>query len=228
MDYEDTFAPMARLEAIRLLLAYASFHDFKLYQMDVKSAFLNGPLKEVAYVAQPPDFEDPKFPNHVYRLHKALYGLKQAPRAWHEHLRDFLLKDGFEIGKVDSTLFTKRVKGGGVFICQIYVDDIIFGGTHESFDKDFSELMTRKFEMSLMGELKYFLGFKVRQLEEGTFISQEQYVKDMLKKFDMDNASTAKTPAMPTNGQLGMCKKEMCNLDKQNIFVLAKIFFLEG
>jgi hypothetical protein len=88
MDYEDTFAPVARLEAIRLLLAYASFHNFKLYQMDVKSAFLNGPLKEEAYVAQPPGFKDPVYPNHVYRLHKALYGLKQAPRAWYEYLSD--------------------------------------------------------------------------------------------------------------------------------------------
>jgi hypothetical protein len=99
MDYEDTFAPVARLEAIRLLLAYASFHDFKLYQMDVKSDFLNGPLKEEAYVAQPPGFENPNFLNRVYKLHKALYGLKQAPRAWYEHLRDFLLMDGFEIAR---------------------------------------------------------------------------------------------------------------------------------
>jgi hypothetical protein len=112
MYYEDTFAPVARLEAIRLLLAYTSFHDFKLYQMDMKSAFINGPLKKVvAYVAQPLGFEDPHYPDHVYLLHKALYGLKQAPRAWYEFLRDFLLKDGFSMGKVDSTLFTKRVKG---------------------------------------------------------------------------------------------------------------------
>jgi hypothetical protein len=124
MDYEDTFAPVARLEAIRLLLAYASFHDFKLYHIDVKSAFLNGPLKEEAYVAQPPGFENPNFSNRVYKLHKVPYDLKQAPRAWYGHLRDFLLTDGFEIGKVDSTLFTKQIKGGGLFICQIYFDVI--------------------------------------------------------------------------------------------------------
>ncbi|KAK1628491.1 hypothetical protein QYE76_002806, partial [Lolium multiflorum] len=202
MDFEDTFAPVARLEAIRLLLAFASFHNFKLYQMDVKSAFLNGPLKETAYVAQPPGFEDPCRPNHVYLLHKALYGLKQAPRAWYEFLRDFLLQDGFCMGTVDSTLFTKRVKGGGLFICQIYVDDIIFGGTNPNHNKDFELLMTRKFEMSMMGELKFFLGFQVRQLAQGTFISQEKYVKDMLKKFNMTNASPMKTP-MPIKGQLG-------------------------
>ncbi|KAK1601090.1 hypothetical protein QYE76_008369, partial [Lolium multiflorum] len=187
MDFEDTFAPVARLEAIRLLLAFASFHNFKLYQMDVKSAFLNGPLKETAYVAQPPGFEDPCRPNHVYLLHKALYGLKQAPRAWYEFLRDFLLQDGFCMGTVDSTLFTKRVKGGGLFICQIYVDDIIFGGTNPNHNKAFELLMTRKFEMSMMGELKFFLGFQVRQLAKGTFISKEKYVKDMLKKFNMTN-----------------------------------------
>ncbi|KAK1618233.1 hypothetical protein QYE76_023750 [Lolium multiflorum] len=207
MDFEDTFAPVARLEAIRLLLAFASFHNFKLYQMDVKSAFLNGPLKETAYVAQPPGFEDPCRPNHVYLLHKALYGLKQAPRAWYEFLRDFLLQDGFCMGTVDSTLFTKRVKGGGLFICQIYVDDIIFGGTNPNHNKAFELLMTRKFEMSMMGELKFFLGFQVRQLAKGTFISQEKYVKDMLKKFNMTNASPMKTP-MPVKGQLGSCDGE--------------------
>jgi hypothetical protein len=142
MDYEDTFGPIARLEAIRLLLAYASYHDFKLYQMDVKSDFLNGPLKEEAYVAQPPGFENPSFPNRVYKLHQALYGLKQALLALYEHLRDFLLADVFKIGKVDSTLFTKRVKGGGLFICQIYIDDIIFGGANKKHNNAFEKLMT--------------------------------------------------------------------------------------
>ncbi|KAK1628875.1 hypothetical protein QYE76_003190 [Lolium multiflorum] len=196
-DFEDTLVPVARLEAIRILLAFASFHNFKLYQMDVKSAFLNGPLKETAYVAQPPGFEDPRRPNHVYLLHKALYGLKQAPRAWYELLRDFLVHDGFCMGTVDSTLFTKR----------IYVDDIIFGGPNPNHNKAFELLMTRKFEMSTMEELKFFLGFQVRQLAQGTFISQEKYVKDMLKKFDMTNANPMKTP-MPVKGQLGSCDGE--------------------
>jgi hypothetical protein len=170
MDFEETFAPVARLEAIRIMLAYASFHNFKLYQMDVKSAFLNGPINEEVYVAQPPGFEDPLHPDHVYKLHKALYGLKQAPRAWYEHLRDFLLKNGFEIGKVDSTLFTKGVKGG-LFICQIYVDDITFGCANKSYNEEFARMMTNRFEMSMMGELKFFLGFQIKQLPGGTFIS---------------------------------------------------------
>jgi hypothetical protein len=100
--------------------------------MDVKSAFLNRPLQELVYMEQPPGFEDPKKPNHVYLLHKALYGLKQAPRAWYECLKDYLLKIGFEIGKVDYTLFTNKVDNQ-LFLCQIYVDNIIFGSTDEFF-----------------------------------------------------------------------------------------------
>jgi hypothetical protein len=111
IDYGETFAPVARLESIRIMLAYASHHNFKLQQMDVKSDFLNGPLKELVYVKQPPGFKDPKFPNHVYKLHKALYGLKQAPRAWYEHLRELLLDRGFEVGQIDLTLFTKKFNG---------------------------------------------------------------------------------------------------------------------
>jgi hypothetical protein len=88
IDYGETYTPMARLESIHILLAYASHHNFKLHQMDVKSAFLNGPLQELVYVKKPPGFEDPHFPTHVYKLDKALYGLKQAPRAWYEHLKD--------------------------------------------------------------------------------------------------------------------------------------------
>ena len=117
------FAPVASLEAIRILLAYANHSNILLYQMDVKSAFLNGKIKEV-YVAQPPGFEDPKRPDMVYQLNKALYGLKQAPRVWYDTLKDFLKSIGFKPGSLDPTLFTKTYDGE-FFICQIYVDDII-------------------------------------------------------------------------------------------------------
>jgi hypothetical protein len=129
LDFGKTYAPVARLEAIRILLAYACAHNIKLYQMDVKSAFLNGYINELVFVEQPPGFEDDKKPNHVYKLKKALYGSKQAPRAWYERLRDFLLSKGFKIGKVDTTLFTKKI-GKDLFVMQIYVDDIIFGSTN--------------------------------------------------------------------------------------------------
>ena len=170
--------------------------------MDVKSAFLNGPLSELVYVEQPPGFEDPKHPNYVYKLHKVLYGLKQAPRAWYECLREFLLKNGFVMGKADSTLFTQKVEKD-LFVCQIYVDDIIFGSTNENFCEEFSRIMTKRFEMSLMGELKFFLGFQIKQMKEGTFICQTKYTNDMLKKFDMADAKPIKTP-MAVNGHLDL------------------------
>jgi hypothetical protein len=125
LDLDETFASVARLESIRMLRACATHHDFKLYQMDVKSTFLNGPIKEEVYVEQPLGFESDEYPNHIYKLHKVIYGLKQAPRAWYECLKDFLIENGFRIDKADSALFTRKM-GKDLFICQIYVDDIIF------------------------------------------------------------------------------------------------------
>jgi hypothetical protein len=193
LDFEETFAPVARLESIRILLDYTTHHNFKLYQMDVKSVFLNGPIKEEVYVEQPPNFEDQEYLNHVYKLHKALYGLKQAPRAWYECLRDFLTQNSFKISKADSTLFTRKVEKD-LFICQIYVNDIIFGSTNQSFYDEFSKIMTDRFEMSMMEELKFFLGFQIKQLKDGTFLSQTKYTRDILKKCGMDKAKPVKTP----------------------------------
>jgi hypothetical protein len=202
LDFGETYAPVARLESIRILLAYATHHNFKLHQMDIKSAFLNGLLQEEIYVEQPPGFDDPNFLNHVYKLHKALYGLNQDPRAWYECLKEFLLKNGFEIGKADSTLFIQR-NGKDIFVCQIYVDDIIFGSTNDKFCEEFSRIMTKRFEMSMMGELKFFLGFQIKQMKEGTFLCQTKYVKDMLKRFDMANSKPIKTH-MELNGHLDL------------------------
>jgi hypothetical protein len=199
LDFDETYAPVARLESIRILLAYATYHGFKLYQMDVKSAFLNGPIKEEVYVEQPPGFEDSEYPNHVYKLSKALYGLKQAPRAWYECLRDFLITNGFKVG---PTLYTKTV-AKDLFVCQIYVDDIIFWSTNKSTCEEFSRIMIKKFEMSMVGELKYFLGFQIKQLQEGTFISQTKYIQDILKKFGIKEGKPIKTP-IGTNGHLDL------------------------
>ena len=170
--------------------------------MNVKSAFLNGFINELVYVDQPPGFEDPRYPNHVYWLSKALYGLKQALRAWYERLRDFLIEKGFTIGKVDTTLSTKNLDGE-IFICQVYVDDIIFGSSNEDYCKEFGELMSNEFEMSMIGELTFFLSFQVKQMREGIFISQEKYTKDLLKRFTMDECMPIKTP-MPSNGHLDL------------------------
>jgi hypothetical protein len=154
------------------------------------------------YVEQPPGFEDTEYPTHVYKLSKALYGLKQAPRAWYECLRDFLITNGFKVGKADPTLFTKTI-AKDLFICQIYVDDIIFGSSNKSSCEEFSGIMIQKFEMSMMGELKYFLGIQIKQLQEGAFICQTKYIQDILKKFDMKNAKPIKSP-METNGHLDL------------------------
>jgi hypothetical protein len=202
LDFDETFAPIARLESIRILLVYVTYHGFKLYQMDVKSAFLNGPIKEEVYIEQPPGFEDSAYPNHVYKLSKALYGLKQAPRAWYECLRYFLITNGFKIGKADPTLFIKTV-AKDLFVCQIYVDDIIFGSTNKSTCEEFIRIMIQKFKMSMMGELKCFLGFQIKQLQDGTFISQTKYIQDILKKFGMKDGKPIKTP-MRTNGHLDL------------------------
>jgi hypothetical protein len=190
------------MKLLRMLLAYATQHSFKLCQMDVKSAFLNGPIKEEVYVEQPPGFESEGYPNHVYKLNKVLYGLKQAPRAWYECLRDFLIENDFRIGKADSTLFTRKM-GKDLFVCQIYVDDIIFGSTNKSFCDEFSKIMTDRFEMSMMEVLTFFLGFQIKLDKEGTFISQTKYTRDILKKFSMDKAKLIKMP-IDTNGHLDL------------------------
>ena len=156
IDFDETFAPIARLEAIRILLAYVNHHDIILQQMDVKSAFLNGKLEEEVYVAQPPGFEDPKHPDKVFRLNKALYGLKQAPRAWYDTLKEFLMKKGFKPGSLDPTLFTKSYDGE-LFVCQVYVDDIFFGCTDQRYSDEFAYMMSEEYQMSYDGRIEILL-----------------------------------------------------------------------
>ncbi|CAM8935607.1 unnamed protein product [Rhodiola kirilowii] len=198
IDYDETFAPVARLEAIRLLIAYSTYHGFILQQMDVKTAFLNGVLKEEVYVSQTPGFEDHTHPDHVHILDKVLYGLKQAPRAWYERLSQFLLSHGYDRGEVDKTLFLLK-EGKDTLVVQVYVDDIIFGSTNPKLVKKFTDLMSSEFEMTMVGELKYFLGLQVAQREDGTRIHQQKYVKEILKKFGMESAKTCATPMSPND-----------------------------
>ena len=186
------------MEAIRIFLAYATYMNFKVYQMDVKSAFLNGNIKEDVYVQQPPGFESSEYPNHVYKLNKALYGLKQAPRAWYETLSAFLIQNKFVRGRIDNTLFIYRTKDD-VILVQVYVDDIIFGSTSYKLCKQFEKLMTTKFEMSMMGELTYFLGLQIKQTEKGISICQEKYLMNLLKKYELTDCSSVKTPMVPPN-----------------------------
>ncbi|GJU73351.1 retrovirus-related pol polyprotein from transposon TNT 1-94 [Tanacetum coccineum] len=193
IDFEESFAPVARLEAVRIFVAYAAHKSFPIYQMDVKTAFLNGPLKEEVYVAQPDGFVDPDHPDKVYRLRKALYGLKQAPRAWYDELSKFLISNGFTKGIIDPTLFTIKY-GEDILLVQIYVDDIIFGSTNPKFSKRFEKLMHGRFEMSLMGEMKFFLGLQIHQSPRGIFINQAKYTLEILKKHGMEKGQSIGTP----------------------------------
>ncbi|GJV63183.1 putative ribonuclease H-like domain-containing protein [Tanacetum coccineum] len=193
IDFEESFAPVARLEAVRIFVAHAAHKSFPIYQMDVKTAFLNGPLKEEVYVAQPEGFVDPDHPEKVYLLRKALYGLKQAPRAWYDELSNFLMSKGFTKGTIDPTLF-KIKYGEDILLVQIYVDDIIFGSTNPKYSKRFEKLMHSRFEMSLMGEMKFFLGLQIYQSPKGIFINQAKYALEILKKHNMDNYHSIGTP----------------------------------
>ena len=155
--------------------------NFKLYQMDVKNAFLNGFLNEEVFVEQPKGFQDPHFPDHVLRSKKALYGLKQAPGAWYDRLTTCLLDHGFKRGQANRTLFVKRDEKS-LLVAQVYMDNIIFGSAIDHLAYEFSEEMKREFEMSMVEELNYFLGLQVKQRKDGIFISQEKYAKNLVKK----------------------------------------------
>ncbi|GJS55395.1 retrovirus-related pol polyprotein from transposon TNT 1-94 [Tanacetum coccineum] len=192
VDYNETYALVARLESIRILLTYACVLDFKLFQMDVKSAFLNGYINEEVYVAQPPGFIDFEKPDHVYKLKKALYGLKQVPKAWYDKLKAFLIKHEYKMGMVDNTLFTKK-KSSKLIIIQIYADDIIFGSTCQDRCVEFAKIMHDEFEMSMMGKLNFFLGLQLKQMENGIFFNQSKYIKEMLKKFGLEDSKPMKT-----------------------------------
>ncbi|GKD83794.1 retrovirus-related pol polyprotein from transposon TNT 1-94 [Tanacetum coccineum] len=166
IDYDKVFASVARIETIRIFLAYASFMGFMVYQMDVKSAFLFGQIEEEVYVCQPPGFEDPDHPDKVYKVDKALYGLHQAQRAWYDTLATYLLSNGFQRGKIDKTLFIKRQKGH-ILLVQIYVDDIIFGSTKKELCDEFEKLMKD---------------------------NQDKYVHEILRKFNYSDVKSASTP----------------------------------
>nr|GFB14715.1 putative ribonuclease H-like domain-containing protein [Tanacetum cinerariifolium] len=172
---------------------FSSYMGFMVYQMDVKSAFLYGEIEKEVCITQPKGFKDPHNPKHVYRVVKPLYGLHQAPRAWYARLSTFLLKHHYRRGTIDKTLFLKK-DFRHIILVQVYVDDIIFCSTNKAWCDEFKVLMKGEFEMSAMGELTFFLGLQVKQLPDGIFISQDKYVKDMLKKFDMESVRTATTP----------------------------------
>nr|GEV23045.1 putative ribonuclease H-like domain-containing protein [Tanacetum cinerariifolium] len=179
-------------EAIRLFFAYASFMDFIAYQMDVKSAFLYSTIKEEVYISQPPGFVDPEFLDRVYRVEKDLYGLHQALRAWYKALSTYLLENGFRRRAIDKALFIKQINND-ILLVQVYMDDIIFGYIKKSLSTEFEQLMHKRFQMSFIGELTFFLGLQVEQQTYGIFLSQDKYVCDILKKFVFSSVKSAST-----------------------------------
>ncbi|GJS74167.1 hypothetical protein Tco_0707008 [Tanacetum coccineum] len=160
----ESFALVARLKAVRIFVAYAAHKSFPIHQMDVKTTFLNGLLKE-----------------------------EQAPRAWYDELSNFLMSKGFTKGTIDPTLFTIRYKED-ILLVQIYVDDIIFGSTNPKYSKKFEKLMHNRFEISLMGKMKFFLGIQIHQSLRGIFINQAKYALEILKKHGMERCESLGTP----------------------------------
>nr|GEZ27731.1 retrovirus-related Pol polyprotein from transposon TNT 1-94 [Tanacetum cinerariifolium] len=193
IDFEESFAPVSRLEAIRIFLAYAAHKNMVVYQMDLKTAFLNGNLREEVYVSQPDGFVDSDNPNHVYKLKKALYELKQAPRAWYDMLSSFLLSQDFSKGSVDPTLFIRRYDND-LLLVQIYVDDIIFAASTLELCDLFANLMCSKFKMSMMGKISFFLGLQISQNPRGIFINQSKYALESLKKYSFESCDLVDTP----------------------------------
>mgnify|MGYP001791670327 CR=1 FL=1 len=194
VDYTETFAPVARMDTIRALIALAAQKKWKIYQLDVKSAFLNGELKDEIYVEQPEGFLQEE--GKVLRLKKALYGLKQAPKAWYTKIDGYFTHQGFRRSISEPTLYIKS-QGNNIIIVSLYVDDLIVTGNNTSLIEEFKKDMMDTFEMSNLGLMHYFLGMEIKQEEEGIFISQKKYTEDMLKKFRMQDCKPVVTPLIP-------------------------------
>lgn len=197
IDYAEVFAPVARMDTVRIILALAAQKEWKVYQLDVKSAFLYGELMEEVYVEQPLGFVKKDEPHKVYKLRKSLYGLKQAPRAWFSRIESYFLREGFEKCSSEQTLFVKTSIQGKLLIVSLYVDDLIYSGNDESMMMEFKRSIMKEFDMSDLGKMRYFLGIEVQQLENGIFISQKKYAWDVLKRFQMEECNAVLNPIVP-------------------------------
>ncbi|GAU23238.1 hypothetical protein TSUD_172660 [Trifolium subterraneum] len=194
-DYKEVIAPVARWDTIRSLLAISASRGWNVYQLDVKSAFLHGELKETVYVEQPAGYVKSRKKDKVYKLHKALYGLKQAPRAWYNKIEAYFIKEGFVKCPHEHTLFVKR-EGKNWLIISLYVDDIIFTGNDNQLLKQFKESMMTTFDMTDLGKMRHFLGIGVIQNEPGIFICQKRYAKEILERFNMDKSNEVCSPSV--------------------------------
>nr|KAJ0197017.1 hypothetical protein LSAT_V11C700348640 [Lactuca sativa] len=198
IDFFDTYAPVARISTIRLLLALAAIHNHVIHQMDVKTTFLNGDLDEEIYMKQPEGFVMPENEHKVCKLKKSLYGLKQAPKQWRQKFDDVVLSKGFALNQVDKCVYSKfDTSGKGVMIC-LYVDDmLIFGTGLEEVNKT-KKFLSSSFEMKDLGEAEVILGIRIKQGNNGISISQSHYIEKILKKFNFENLSPVSTPIDPS------------------------------
>ncbi|GJZ28589.1 retrovirus-related pol polyprotein from transposon TNT 1-94 [Tanacetum coccineum] len=197
IDYSEVFAPVARWDTIRTILAFAAQRGMKVHQLDVRSAFLYGELEETVFVEQPQGFEIQGQEEKVYRLRKALYGLKQAPRAWYGRIEGYFKRQGFNKCPYEPTLFVRSDKEKELLIVSVYVDDLIVAGSNLSLIEEFKTSMKSEFEMSDMGEMHYFLGVEVVQNEMGISICQKKYAREILARFNMEDCNGVKNPIVP-------------------------------
>jgi hypothetical protein len=197
VDYAEVFAPVARLDTIRMVISLTAQRGWLIFQLDVKSAFLHGEIDEEVFVDQPAGFEKKGEESKVYRLKKALYGLKQAPRAWYSRIESYFAKEGFNKCPHEHTLFIKTADGGKILISCLYVDDLIFTGNNESMFEKFKKSMMAEFDMPDLGKMRYFLGIKVLQTNDGIFISQRKYAHEILERFHMGECNSVKNPIVP-------------------------------
>ncbi|GKE14294.1 retrovirus-related pol polyprotein from transposon TNT 1-94, partial [Tanacetum coccineum] len=191
--FEESLTPLARIKSIRIFNANLANKNMIIYQMDVKTAFLNGELRKVVNVSQPKGFIDQDNPTHVYKIKKELYGLKQAPHARYDMLSSFLLSQEFSKGTVDPTLFSRKA-GHDILLVQIYVDDIIFASIALALCDEFANIMSSKFKMSMMGKMSFFLGLQISQSSRGVFINQSKYALEIIKKYGMLSSDPVDTP----------------------------------
>jgi hypothetical protein len=187
IDYEETFAHVARLTSVRSLLAVAAVRHWKLFQMDVKNAFLNGDLAEEVYMHPPPGYDHP--PHKVCYLPRALYGLKQAPRAWFAKFSCVVAQQSFVPSAYDSALFLRTI-GAGIILILLYVDDMIITGDDLSSIRDLQHFLSQNFEMKDLGQLNYFLGLEVTSSSAGYYLSQVKYASDLLSKVGLMDSKT--------------------------------------
>lgn len=205
VDYTEVFAPVARMDTVRMIIALAAQRSWRIYQLDVKSAFLHGELNEDVYVEQPRGYEKKGSEHKVYKLQKTLYGLKQALRSWFSRIEAYFISEGFQKCHTEQTLFTKWSKEGKILIVSVYMDDLIFTGNDEFMMSEFKNSMMSEFDMTDLGRMRFFLGIEVLQKSDGIYIYQRKYVMEVLKRFGMLGSNSVRSPIVPG---FKMCKDE--------------------